>query len=139
VANEDPLRKEIANRLRDAIQDRGLKVAKLERLMKRGRGYVNDALNGSKRLSVELILEVTTWLKVDPREVLMPRHRGDRWQSEIAEPGADDVVAGATALPASLREESLLFQALMLTLDEKRVVSVGEVAARLRRMRGSAT
>lgn len=131
-ANDDPQRKGVADRLRDAIESRQLKVAKVERLMKRSRGYINDALNGNKRLTVELILEVTGWLNVDAQEVLASPHRGDRWRSEVADPNAS-----ATALPASLREASDYFRALMSTLDEKRIVSADDVAARLQRLRGS--
>jgi transcriptional regulator with XRE-family HTH domain len=128
VANE---REDIVERLRDVIASHKLKVAKLERLMNRSRGYINDALNGDKRLTVELILEVTGWLNADPQQVFASPHGGDRWPSELSDPNA------GTALPASLREASIYFRALVLTLEEKRIVSADDVAARLRRLRGS--
>ncbi|HXT49841.1 MAG TPA: hypothetical protein VN811_02300 [Thermoanaerobaculia bacterium] len=138
VVAKDRRRDDIADRLKEAIESRGFKVAKLERLMKRSRGYINDALRGQKRLSVELILEVMTKLNADPQEVFAPWHPQHSWHSEIAEGVGGDVHASAAPLPASLREGSLHFQALVLTLEDKRIVSVDEVAARLRRLRGSA-
>lgn len=129
MANE---REDIVERLRDVIALRKLKVAKLERLMNRSRGYINNALNGDKRLTVELILEVTGWLNVDPQVVLASPHGADRWQSTVADPNAS-----TTSLPASLREASDYFRALVLTLHEKGIVSADDVAARLRRLRGS--
>jgi cyanate lyase len=78
-ANDDPRRKQIADRLKEAIESRGFKVDDFERQqLKRGRGYVAEAIRGSKRLSVELILEVTTKLNVDPQEVLSPKARKGR-------------------------------------------------------------
>src|SRR6185436_16208171 len=74
VVAKDRRRDDIADRLKEAIESRGFKVAKLERLMKRSRGYINDALRGQKRLSVELILVVMTKLNADPQEVFAPWH-----------------------------------------------------------------
>jgi hypothetical protein len=36
-----------------------------------------------------------------------------------------------------MRDASLVLQALLLTLDDNRLVSVGEVESRLQRLRGS--
>ena len=135
MAEADAQREEIVERLKELIRSRGYKVADLERKMKRGRGYIAEALRGNKRLSVELILEVATALNADAQEVFTSWSRGHRWRSEIAESEAGDA-----ELPASMQDASELLRALLLTLAEKGIVSVAEVEARLRKLqpRGSA-
>jgi transcriptional regulator with XRE-family HTH domain len=138
VAALDDQREEIAARLRELIRSRGYKLKDLEAKMKRGRGYVAEALRGNKRLSVELILEVAAVLDADPQQVFSPPRRPPGSWSEIAEISAGG--AGEAELPVSMRDASRLLQALLLALADSGVVSLAEVEARLRelRARGSA-
>lgn len=122
-------RKEIADRLRDLIESRGYALKDLEEKMGRGRGYVAEALRGSKRLTVELVVEIAAALDADPQEIFSPPRRRRTWPSEIAEN------AGDVELPASMQDASEVLQALLLTLAEQGVVSVAEVEATLRRLR----
>jgi transcriptional regulator with XRE-family HTH domain len=122
-------RKEIADRLRDLIESRGYALKDLEEKMGRGRGYVAEALRGSKRLTVELVVEVAAALDADPQEIFSPPRRRRAWPSEIAEDTGD------AELPASMQDASEVLQALLLTLAEQGVVSVAEVEATLRRLR----
>ena len=121
---------EIAERLRHLIRSRGYKLKDLEEKLKRGRGYVAEALNGNKRLTVELVLEVAAALDADPQQVFCPPRRRHGWASEIAEGGAEEA-----ELPASMQDVSEVLQALLLTLAEQGVVSVDDVEARLRKLR----
>ncbi|HET9767190.1 MAG TPA: helix-turn-helix transcriptional regulator [Thermoanaerobaculia bacterium] len=123
-------RKEIADRLRDLIESRGYALKDLEEKMGRGRGYVAEALRGSKRLTVELVVEIAAALDADPQQIFSPPRRRRTWPSEIAEEGAGDA-----ELPASMQDASEVLQALLLTLAEQGVVSVAEVEATLRRLR----
>jgi transcriptional regulator with XRE-family HTH domain len=126
-------RKEIADRLKELIESRGYTLKDLEEKMGRGRGYVAEALRGSKRLTVELVVEVAAALDADPQQVFSPPRRRHGWSSEIAEEGAGG--AGDAELPASMQDASEVLQALLLTLAEQGVVSVAEVEARLRQLR----
>lgn len=51
--------------LRVTIRRCGESVASVERKLGRGRGYVGDALRGSKVLTVDLIVEVLEALELD--------------------------------------------------------------------------
>lgn len=125
-------RQQIADRLRDVIESHGYNVTDLERKMKRGRGYVAEALRGSKRLSIELIFEVLAAVGAELHEVFTFRRRTHH-ASEIAE---GEPAGGADALPASMRDASPLLQALVLALTERGIVSVDELDARQRGVGG---
>ena len=117
-------RERIATRLDDLIKLHGYNYKSLEARMQRGRGYVGEAIRGSKRLTVELILEVLGALGEPTEEVFTkPRPpRGWRTASEIAEP---------TPLPERIREASLLMKTLVLELAEKGVLDLEHLRARL--------
>ncbi len=117
-------RERIAARLDDLIKLHGYNYKSLEARMQRGRGYVGEAIRGSKRLTVELILEVLGALGEPTEEVFTkPRPpRGWRTASEVAEPDP---------LPDRVHEASLLMKALVLELAEKGVLDLDQLRARL--------
>ena len=117
-------RERIATRLDDLIKLHGYNYKSLEARMQRGRGYVGEAIRGSKRLTVELILEVLGALGEPTDEIFTkPRPpRGWRTASEIAEPAP---------LPERIREESLVMKTLVLELAEKGVLDLDQLQARL--------
>lgn len=126
-------RQQIADNLRDVIESHGYNVTDLERKMKRGRGYVAEALRGSKRLSIELIFEVLAAVGAEPHEVFTFRRRVHSLSNEIAEGGSG---TGAETLPASMRDASPLLQAVVLALAEHGVVSLDELEERQRDLGG---
>jgi transcriptional regulator with XRE-family HTH domain len=119
-------RDRVVERLRAVVESRGTSVATVEKRLKRGRGYVADALRGDKRLSVETILEVLAILEVPPEE-FFERPWQPPWRSELAEPvpGGGNVAVGA--MPASLRDASPTLQAVVLLLANKGLVSFDEL------------
>lgn len=119
-------RDRVVERLRALVESRGTSVATVEKRLKRGRGYVADALRGDKKLSVETILEVLEVLGVPPEEFFeRPWHAG--WRSELAEPvpGAGNV--GVGTLPPAFRDASSLVQAVVVLLANKGLLSLDEV------------
>ncbi len=117
-------RERIAARLDDLIKLHGYNYKSLEARMQRGRGYVGEAIRGSKRLTVELILEVLGALGEPTDEIFTkPRPpRGWRTASEIAEP---------IPLPERIREASLLMKTLVLELAARGVLDLDQLQARL--------
>ena len=119
-------RDRVVERLRTLVESRGTSVASVEKRLKRGRGYVADALRGDKKLSVETILEVLEVIGVPPEEFFeRPWHAG--WRSELAEPvpGAGNVAVGT--LPPAIRDASLLVQAVVVLLANKGLLSLDEL------------
>lgn len=119
-------RDRVVERLRALVESRGTSVASVEQRLKRGRGYVADALRGDKKLSVETILEVLEVLGVPPEEFFeRPWHQG--WRSEIGEPvpGTGNVAVGT--LPPAIRDASLLVQAVVVLLANKGLLSLDEL------------
>ena len=117
-------RERIATRLDDLIKLHGYNYKSLEARMQRGRGYVGEAIRGSKRLTVELILEVLGALGEPTEEVFTkPRPpRGWRTASEVAEPDP---------LPERVRDGSLLVRAVVLELADKGVLDLDQLRVRL--------
>ena len=119
-------RDRIVERLRDLIEAQGTSVAAAEKKLKRGRGYVADALRGDKKLSVEVIIEVLEAVGVPPEEFFERPMAPPLWRSEIAEVGGSRLPLGDT-LPPSMRDASPLVQALVLLLANKGMLSVDEL------------
>jgi transcriptional regulator with XRE-family HTH domain len=119
-------RDRIVERLRDVIEAQGTSVAAAEKKLKRGRGYVADALRGDKKLSVEVIIEVLEAVGVPPEEFFERPMTPPLWRSKIAEAGASHLALAET-LPASMRDASPLVQALVLLLANKGLLSVDEL------------
>lgn len=121
-------RDEIAKRLRELIESHDYNVARLERQMRRGRGYVAEALRGGKKLTVELIVEILAALDVKLEEIFAARKTRH----------LDAALADSTPeLPAAMRDASPLLQALVLTLAAKGVLSVDEIEERQRELVGT--
>jgi len=119
-------RDRIVERLRDLIEAQGTSVAAAEKKLKRGRGYVADALRGDKKLSVEVIIEVLEAVGVPPEEFFERPMAPPLWRSEISE-AAGSRMAFADTLPPSMRDASPLVQALVLLLANKGMLSVDEL------------
>jgi len=119
-------RDRIVERLRDLIEAQGTSVAAAEKKLKRGRGYVADALRGDKKLSVEVIIEVLEAVGVPPEEFFERPMAPPLWRSEISE-AAGSRLAFADTLPPSMRDASPLVQALVLLLANKGMLSVDEL------------
>ena len=119
-------RDRIVERLRDLIEAQGTSVAAAEKKLKRGRGYVADALRGDKKLSVEVIIEVLEAVGVPPEEFFERPMTPPLWRSEISEV-AGSRMAFAETLPQSMRDASPLVQALVLLLANKGLLSVDEL------------
>ena len=119
-------RDRIVERLRDLIEEQGTSVAAAEKKLKRGRGYVADALRGDKKLSVEVIIEVLEAVGVPPEEFFERPMAPPLWRSEISE-AAGSRMAFADTLPPSMRDASPLVQALVLLLANKGMLSVDEL------------
>ena len=119
-------RDRMVERLRDLLESRGSSVAAVEKRLRRGRGYVADALRGDKKLSVEVIIEVLEAVGVPPEEFFERPMGPPLWRSEISELGASRFALGET-LPPSMRDASPLVQAIVLLLANKGVFSVDEL------------
>ena len=130
-------RDRIVERLRELLESRGSSVAAAEKRLKRGRGYVADALRGDKKLSVETILEVLEAVGVPPEEFFERPMSSSGWRSEIAEVSGSRA-APAEALPPSMRDASPLLQAMVLLLADKGVLSVDELQSLQRELAGPA-
>lgn len=120
-------RDRMVERLRDLLESRGSSVAAAEKRLKRGRGYVADALRGDKKLSVEVIIEVLEAVGVPPDEFFERPMGPPLWRSdEIAEPGASRRSLADT-LPPSMRDASPLVQGIVLLLANRGIFSVDEL------------
>lgn len=119
-------RDRMVERLRDLLESRGSSVAAAEKRLKRGRGYVADALRGDKRLSVEVIIEVLEAVGVSPDEFFERPMGPPLWGSEIADSGASRRSLADT-LPPSMRDASPLVQGIVLLLANKGIFSVEEL------------
>jgi transcriptional regulator with XRE-family HTH domain len=123
-------RERIAERLRSTLDSHGSSVQAIEKRLRRGRGYVGDALRGEKRLSVEMILEVLGVLGVAPEE-FFERPAPDPRAGEVAELDLEQRYA---ALPSSVREASALVQALLLALEQRGLLTLEQVLDVQRRL-----
>jgi len=119
-------RDRMVERLRDLLESRGSSVAAAEKRLKRGRGYVADALRGDKKLSVEVIIEVLEAVGVPPEEFFERPMGPPLWRSEVSEVGASRAALTET-LPPSMRDASPLVQAIVLLLANKGIFSVDEL------------
>jgi len=117
-------RDRVVERLRVVVESRGASIAAVEKRLKRGRGYVADALRGDKKLSVETIIEVLDAIGVPPEE-FFERPMSPSWRSELAEPTPGG--GSAATLPAAMRDASPLLQAIVLLLANKGLVSLDEL------------
>ena len=119
-------RDRMVERLRDLLESQGSSVAAVEKRLRRGRGYVADALRGDKKLSVEVIIEVLEAVGVAPEEFFERPMGPPLWHGEVSEVGASRVALSET-LPPAMRDASPLVQAIVLLLANKGVVSVDEL------------
>jgi transcriptional regulator with XRE-family HTH domain len=119
-------RDRMVERLRDLLESRGSSVAAAEKRLKRGRGYVADALRGDKKLSVEVIIEVLEAVGVAPEEFFERPMGPPLWRSEVSELSASRAALTET-LPPSMRDASPLVQGIILLLANKGIFSVDEL------------
>ena len=128
-------RDRIVERLRELLESQGSSVAAAEKRLGRGRGYVADALRGDKKLSVETIIEVLEAVGVPPEEFFERPMAPPAWRSEIAELSGSRSARGES-LPPSMRDASLLLQAVVLLLADKGLLSIEELHALQRELGG---
>ncbi len=136
-------------RLRYLIELRGKSVARIEKELGRGRGYLGDALRGGKRLSVEMVLEVLENLGIEPAEFFAGRTREEeRWgaptrptaaRHEVAESPAAAEPSAAGEGAQDLEVVTELLHAVIRVLEKKGVVEPKELRDALGEERRSRT
>jgi transcriptional regulator with XRE-family HTH domain len=114
----------VVSRLRELVDERGMSLAAVEKRLQRGRGYVGDALRGTKKLSLEVILDVLEVLGVPPAEFFDRRSlAGD----ERGPSPAERQELAPESLPSDLRNAPPMVQALALVLARRGVLDLDEL------------
>ena len=71
-ASRHPYVSEVAVRLKDLLRSRGLSLTATERAMGKEDAYLRQAIAGSKRLTLDLVVEVLDHIGVSPAEFFAP-------------------------------------------------------------------